>query len=507
MTKPPELPRVLGAWTATAIVIGTVIGSGVFKKPQAVAAAVPDFSLIVLVWVAGGVLAMLGALSLAEIAVRIPKAGGNYVYLREGYGRLFGFLWGWVEFWIIRSASIAALASVFTDSAHDVLKQLRGLGRDVNLVDFWTLQACTVGVILCLAAVNRRGVRWGGGLQLVVTTSKVGTLLAIPLLPMILAAIGGEPLPGRSLPDWHRLEPWWPDSFGAIAWSQVGGAMVAVLWAYHGWMNVAPIAEEIRNPSRNLPVALIVGTCTVTILYLGANLAYALVIPRGEMAQLQQTTVVAEFGSRLLGPIGAMLASAVVMLSVFGSLNGNLMVGPRLLFAMGRDALAPTWLASIHPRYQTPGRAIVVLAGWSAILVIMAAVLVQVRLPELALAGWRIDLNIPAGKPLFDVVTDFAMFGAISFETLAISTLFVFRVRTRRSGSQNLSAKPAYTCLGYPVVPMVYITVMLLVLTNMFTTQRTESLIGVGFIAVGALVYAVVYRTTKPPQPTNPDTD
>src|SRR5579884_3123706 len=152
------LVRGLGPLMATAVVVGTVIGSGVFKKPQAIAEHVPNFGLAALLWVLGGVLVLLGALAYAEVSVLLPRAGGNYVFLREGYGRLFGFLWGWVDFWIIRGASLAALATIFTESFYDLL----GLGAPTEAAAFWTQKGVTVSVILCLALVNVRGVQWGG---------------------------------------------------------------------------------------------------------------------------------------------------------------------------------------------------------------------------------------------------------------------------------------------------------------------------------------------------------
>src|SRR5262249_21738162 len=172
----PGLIRALGPLMATAVVVGTVIGSGIFKKPQVVASNIPYFGLAATVWVIGGLLALMGALALAEVAVLFPKAGGNYVFLREGYGRLAGFLWGWVEFWIIRCASLAALATIFTESLHALLREL--IGPSVGeWLGYWSQRLLTVGVIMGLALVNVRGVRWGGVLQFLITTVKVGSLL------------------------------------------------------------------------------------------------------------------------------------------------------------------------------------------------------------------------------------------------------------------------------------------------------------------------------------------
>src|SRR5262245_1646286 len=193
-TPHQSLPRVLGPWIATAIVVGTVIGSGVFKKGRNVAENVPEFGMAMSVWVLGGLLALLGALALAEVAVLFPRAGGNYVFLREGYGRMAGFLWGWVEFWIIRSASIAALATMFTESFHDVLKQsLYPDDKTAVVLPFWPRQLLTALVIAGLAAVNARGTRLGGGLQFAITIVKVASLLFIIVLPFAVYVAVSEP--------------------------------------------------------------------------------------------------------------------------------------------------------------------------------------------------------------------------------------------------------------------------------------------------------------------------
>ncbi|MDB5309669.1 MAG: amino acid permease [Gemmataceae bacterium] len=496
MNQPqPSLLRVIGPWMATAIVVGTVIGSGVFKKARNVSENVPEFGLAMSVWVLGGVLALLGALALAEVAVLFPRAGGNYVFLREGYGRMAGFLWGWVEFWIIRSASIAALATMFTESFHDVLKQALHDGPSVHAVEvlgFWPRQLLTSLVIVALAAVNVRGTKLGGGLQVVVTTVKVGSLLLIIVLPFaVLAAVSEPTYP----PNTTHLSPTWPGSLLGVNWGLYGAALVGVLWAYHGWMNIAPMAEEVIHPNRNIPLALFGGILLLIALYCGANLAYYLTIPRDQMKELKDTTVATEFCLRLLGPVGGLLASAIIMTSVFGALNGNLLVGPRVLFAMGKDGLAPQALRRLHPRFDTPAVATAVLAGWSCALVLGLGALLQTDLP-------LFDTNQigPDGKPVkkspFDVVTDFAMFGAVAFETLAVASIYVFRWRIPPTPENR-----PYRCWGYPVVPALYILIMSAVFVNMFVTpeQRSEAGIGLGFIGLGAAVYWLVFRGTDAP--------
>jgi APA family basic amino acid/polyamine antiporter len=489
----PGLLRALGPLMGTAVVVGTVIGSGVFKKPQVVAENVPYFGVAGLAWILMGLLALLGAISLAEVAVLFPRAGGNYVFLREGYGRLAGFLWGWVEFLIIRSASLAALATIFAESLSDMLRN-RAFQETLRLslgnepLGFWPQRWLTVAVILGLAIVNVLGVRWGGLLQLFITLIKVGSLVGIAILPFLVAGLTG---PGSPVPRprVENLSPWWP-SWDQLEFAKIGAALVAVLWAYHGWMNFAPVAEEIRNPNRNIPISVICGVLIVIAVYLGANLGYYLIIPQSEMAQIKQTSVATEFSMRLLGPIGAAAASAAVMCSVFGALNGNLLVGPRLLYAMGQDGLAPRSLAEVHPRFRTPALAILVLAVWSVLLVLAGALLTVYRLPVLDVGFRSFDLNLPSGKPLFDVMTDFAMFGAIIFETLAVTTIFVFRRRLPQ-------AERPYRCPGYPIVPLLYLVLPAFILTNMFRNQPTESVAGMGFMGIGAVIYWLWLRTPR----------
>jgi APA family basic amino acid/polyamine antiporter len=473
--KPPSSPsssglvRALGPLTATALVVGTVIGSGVFKKPAKIAEEVPHFGLVALLWILGGALVLLGAL--------LPRAGGNYVFLREAYGRLAGFLWGWVDFCIIRSASLAALATIFTESLHDIVRN-EAFQRSVGLpsgthLAFWPQRLLTVSVLAVLAWVNIRGVRWGGVVQLVITLIKIGSLLAIAVLPfVVLAGWMSAPTP----PNFDNLRPVWPNDWYSVSVGSLGSAFLGVLWAYHGWQNIGPVAEEVRRPQRNLPLALLAGVAIIIALYLAANLAYYLVVPHGEMIQLQGTTVATAFSLRLLGSLGAAAASAAVMSSVFGALNGNLLVGPRLLYAMGEDGLAPQRLGEVHPRYRTPALAIAVLAAWSSLQILMVAFLTWIGV-------------LAESKSHFDRLTDFAMFGAVIFETLAVVSIFVFRRRWP-------DAERPYRCPGYPWVPLLYGILPAFVLVNMFRHETGEALAGVGFIVLGAAVYTVLGLST-----------
>jgi APA family basic amino acid/polyamine antiporter len=497
----PQLVRALGPVMATAVVIGTVIGSGIYQKPQRVAENVPYFGLVALVWILGGLLALLGSLAYAEVAVLYPRAGGNYVFLREGYGRMAGFLWGWVEFWIIRSASLAALATLFTKSFYAVFCEVFGKEPGNSVLGYWPQKAVTVGVILGLALVNIRGVRWGGGLHLVVTTVKVGSLLAFIALPFIILALAGT-THSTAQPRVENLAPWWP-SWSEFQLSSFISALLAVLWAYHGWMNIAPVAEELKSPQCNIPLASMVGVGTLIALYLGTNLSYSLVLTQAEVKTMrdrtpeemaapsaavrdlsqekadipEDKTVAIGYCRRLLGPVGVGLAAAAIMCSVFGALNGNLLVAPRQLYAMGADGMFPRFLGKIHRSYRTPAWSIFVFAVWASLLVLGVASLTRLKI-------------LPEDKDHFDILTDFAMFGSVIFETMAVTSIFIFRRRYPE-------APRPYRCLGYPIVPALYVILPALILGNMFVKQRMEALTGVCFIALGAIVYYLVFSAPE----------
>jgi amino acid transporter len=313
----------------------------------------------------------------------------------------------------------------------------------------------------------------------------------LPFIAVYLAGPGHvapEPQPGNLL-------PLLPDTWSIALLTGVGSAMLGVLWAYHGWMNVTLVAEEVKDPRRNIPFSLVGGTLIVIGLYVTANFAYYLVIPGNEIAAVGDTTVATVFCRRLLGPIGGAVASAAVMCSVFGALNGNLLVGPRVLYAASADGLAPRGLAAIHPRFRTPARAILVQGGFSSLLVLGIALLTRIALPTVTWGNLTIDINLPRGpsgqvKSVFNTLTDYAMFGAIIFETMAVATIFPLR-------RLYPHRERPYRCWGYPFVPAFYVLVMALVLVNTCIIKQTESLIGGGFIILGAAVYFLIALTNR----------
>jgi len=510
---------VLGPWLAAAIVVGTVIGTGVFKKAAAVAKpdSAPEFGLAVAVWVGVGVVTLLGALAFAEVAVRFPRAGGNYVFLREAFGRPMAFLSGWVDFGINRGASIAALSSMFTESLANLLfEMLKANNADqadrfAEAFGYWPQRAFTVVLIVVLAFVNARGTLLGARLQFAVTVVKVSSIVGIALLPLIVLLWPGAP----AQPTAAHMTPTWPSEFSLTRLVGLGSAAVAVLWAYHGWMNLGPMAEEITRPQRNIPLALLTGVGCLIVLYVSANVAYYTALGPADMVNASEgTTVAREFCKKLVGPAGAMAASLAVMMSVFGAVNGNILVGPRLPYAMAQDGLAPGIFGRLHARFQTPTFATALLALWSIIMVLGLGVLLQTnrelfRLWEVEKETntWRVVTDAKTGEAKtdtpFDMLTDFVIFGAVAFDTLAVVALFVLRWKH----ADRTAALP-YKCIGYPVVPALYVLAMAAVMVSMFLDpeKRWKAWVGLGFIGLGAAVYWLAFgrRGGKRPHPPSP---
>lgn len=476
-----KLPRVLGPTAALCVVVGSVIGSGIFIVPAGVASSVPYIGGIALVWIAGGLFSMAGALTLAELSTMLPSAGGPYVYLREAFGRLPAFLFGWTEFLVIRTGSIATLAAAF------------GLYFALLVQAPWGIHplawqtAAAVAATIALAAVNVLGTKIGGRVQVVGTALKVGAIAAMIVLPLAL---------GKADP--ALLTPIWPRSFGSGEFKGIMAAMIGVLWTYDGWVNASALAEEIRDPGRNIPRALIGGLGLLIALYLGMTLLYHLVLPLGEVgaASFQKGSpriVAADYFEHLLGPWGLRAIGLVVMASTFISLNGNALSGPRAYFAMARDGVFPRGLCTIHPRYGTPANAIIAQAVWAVILMVAGTALLIAKppvsgLPRPILAAWA-GLH---AKPLYDVLFTYVIFGGTIFYGLAIVSVFVLRAR-------RPDLPRPYRTWGYPVTPLLYTAASLFLLWSIFEENRFESLAGLAIVAAGVPAYFFFTRAGTGP--------
>lgn len=450
-----RLSRVLGPGTAIAVVVGYVIGSGIYLKPGNIAAEVGDFRIIIAAWVSGGVLCFLGALSFAELAVMMPRAGGLYVYLGAAFGRPIAFLFGWSEIVVLRPAALGALSTAFVGSFVKVLGlEMSGIGRAL----------LAVSLIAAMAGVNVLGVAWGGRMQNVTTAVKVSFLALIALLPLAMIPLGTSPVSvGNFATTLPAVEQ-------ASVASRFGVALLAVMWAYNSWHQVTPVAEEIREPQRSLPLALLAGVGILTVLYVSANVAYHSVLPMNRMAEARDHAA-EEFVETLLGPIGSAVMSAVIMCSTLGTINAIMLVSPRIAFAMGRDGVFFRSLGRVHNRFRTPAAAIVVLAVTGSVLVVSSGVLVE------HVAAFQ-------GKSLFAMLTDFVIFAASLFYVLGVVAVIVLR-------HKHPDWPRPYRTWGYPIVPLIFLAAYAWFLTQVYIGKPFEANAGLVLIALGMPVYFV----------------
>ncbi len=443
MTETPQDPwgerlsRRLGLWSAVAVLVGSTIGSGIFRTPASVAQRIDDVPLFLLAWVVGGVVAVCGALTYAELAAAFPRRGGMYVFLREAFGPLTAFLFGWAELLIIRPGAYGAIG--ITASAYS----LRTVGLDpaaaVLGLPVRGDQALGACFIILVAAVNYFGIRRGAVIQNLSTGFKVGALAALIVLGFLLGDGMG---PGQML-----------GQRAVVAASPFLLAMVSILWAYDGWADLAFVGGEVKDPQRTLPRALVIGTSIVVVLYLGANLVYLYLIPIGQMQQAE--LVAADVASLLIGPAGIVAISAAVAVSTFGTLNGSMMTAPRIFFAMAEDGLFPKAIARVDERTGAPTAAILLAAVLGVIFVLIKT---------------------------FTELADQFVIGIWPFYALAVAAVFVLR-RTRPD-----LPRP-YRTAGYPVVPLLFLAGSLFLLGNYLVSEPKAFVVDVGVILSGVPVY------------------
>ncbi len=427
---PAQLLRALGWWQATAIVIGIMIGTGIFIVPAEITRSMGTRDAALSVCAVTGLLSLFGALSFAELAAMMPQAGGQYVYLREAYGPLTGYLCGWSFFVAAQTGGIAVLAVGFAEYAHEFLP-----------LTPWEQKAAAAAAIALLTAINYRGVQEGGALQSILTGAKVGAIAVIILLGYVLVkGLPGGPA-ALAAPTGHRFVA----SFGV--------AMVGAFWAYEGWNCCTFAAGEVKNPERNVPLALILGTMAVIVIYLALNLVYYHVLPMDQVAA--STRVGADAAVRIFGRTGSYLVSLLIIISTLGSLNGSILAAPRVYYAMAKDGLFFGWCARVHPRFHTPHVALLAQGAWAIVLV-------------------------AAGT--YEQLFTYAIFAAFVFYALTALAVVVLR-RTRPD------APRPYRVFGYPLVPIVFVLGSAWFLANTLWEEPKEAGFGAVMLGVGVLVY------------------
>ena len=454
------LPRLLGPVDAIAVVVGSIIGSGIFLKVDTVARELGSFGPIIAVWAIAGLAALCGALALAELAAMLPQAGGPYVYLREAYGRPVAFLWGWTEFAIVRTGSLGSLACGTVIYLNRFLESIEANGTapdwlaEITPLSHVAQAGLAILAVVSLSVVNVLGTRYSARTQNITTVIKVGFLLLIMLGPLLLgkANVANLAPSAGTAPTWGQI------------FAGVGPALIAVYWAYDGWINIGPVAEEIRQPQRNVPLGLAGGMLLVVSVYVGANIGYFLLMPIAHVAQT--STVAADACGILLGKVGVTLAAAGVMISTFGALNSNLLAGPRIYFAMARDRLFPAAIRKVHPRFQTPANAIIVQSVWSVLQILVVAAITS------------------NPKAAFDSLTDFVVVGGTLFYGATVAAVYVLRRKRPEE------ARP-YRTWGYPLTPMFYLSVSAIVLA---TTSAQQIAAVAGLLAIGGVIYLIFRR-------------
>jgi amino acid transporter len=432
------LPRRLGFLATTALVVGTVIGSGIFRVPAAVADEVGSSSAVAAVWVLGGIISLCGALSLAELAAALPRSGGVYVYLRETYGPLVAFLFGWVSL-ILGPAGAAGVSLIFAEY----------LGTLVSLERIGGARVVGVLVIIAVSAAAFRSVRGVGALISGASTAKVAAIVALVIVAFLLGH-GGTGSFGSGAPAASQSH-----------WGGVGLALVAALWAYNGFHDMVSVAGEVRDPARVLPRALLAGMGAVVAVYLAANAAYLYVLPYGTLRTSRH--VATDVMVRAIGDAGASAVAAMVMVSTFGTIVAVTLAMPRIYYAMARDGLFFAALGRVHPRFHTPHVAVV---AYGAVAVIGA----WSRSFEQLAAAW--------------------VLGVWPFLALAAGGVLILR-RTRAD-----LARP-YRTPGYPVVPLVFIAGTLWVVGSALVARPASTLAGMGLTLVGVPVYLLWRRVAR----------
>ncbi|HEX4560686.1 MAG TPA: amino acid permease [Gemmatimonadales bacterium] len=441
-----RLPRRLGFWSAVAVLVGSTIGSGIFRTPAGVAALIPDVPVFLLAWLLGAAVALCGALTYAELAAAFPRTGGLYVFLREGFGPLAAFLFGWGELVIIRPGAYGAISIASAGYALRVLNVNPSAPvLNVGPVVIAGEQALAAVLIVLVAAVNWFGIHRGAVLQNLSTALKVAALGGLVAIGFLLNA-GSVAVPAVL------------SQHAPVRISSFLVAMVAILWAYDGWADLAFVSGEVRDPQRNLPRAIILGTAGVGVLYIGAIAVYLHLIPMSRMGAAE--LVAADAMQLLLGPVGVVLVSAAVAVSTFGTLNGSMMTAPRIFFALADDGLFPRAIARVHPKTGAPTGAILLAA-------LLGAIFVLVR--------------------QFEALADQFIIGIWPFYALGVAAVFVLRKR-------RPDLERPYRTWGYPVVPALFLLGSVFLLGNYLVSKPLTFTLDVGLIAVGIPVYFVWQR-------------
>jgi APA family basic amino acid/polyamine antiporter len=435
----PSLKRTVSQTSAIFLVVTAIIGSGIFKKVAPMSAQLHSPALVLICWGLAGALSLMGALSNAELTSMMPGSGGEYVYFKKIYGRFFSFLYAWANLAVMKSATIAALAYIFADSFHELLPGVsRFLGGD------YSVQVLASLLIICLSYVNHRGISVGEKISRYLIAAIVLSILTF----VVLALTSGKGHIEHFNTPTPRAPTGWP------LFSAMFAASLSAFWGYEGWNNIGFIGEEVKDPKRNIPVALGVGTLIVVTLYLIVNAVYLYVLPIQQLETLRPNQIAAVEMARVLsGDTGAILLSLLILFATFNCVNGTILLSARISFAMARDGLFVKKVGQIHPIYDTPSYAILIQAIWAVVLV------------------W-------SGS--FDTLTDLLIFASFIFYGSAAFGVILMRRR------EPETPRPYRVAIILPIVFSVFC--LILVVVNI-VNQPMQAAIGLALIALGVPVY------------------
>ncbi len=454
-----QLIRSLTLGAATILVVSSVIGSGVYKKVAPMSEQLGSPDLVLWAWVLAGIISLCGALSNAEIAGMMADAGGEYVYFRRIYGRFMGFLWGWTTFAVIKTAAIAGIAYVFTQSLNAIVP-LPHLPESIESIELWVfkpfenagVKAATIALILVLTFLNTRGLRGAAALSTWITRSVIVGLALIVLSGLFF---GGGSFENFQTPaSTFTMRSWLDFDFIKAMFA----ALLAAFWAYEGWNTVGFLGGEIQNPNRNLPLALFSGMLIIIGAYVVVNFTYLYVLPIDEIVsgyknqnEIAAVAVVRHFA----GDVGAVLISIVILITTLGCTNATILMPPRVYYAMARDGLFFPRAADIHPKFHTPNPALWMQGAWACLLVLSGS---------------------------FDQLTDMLIFAAFFFYGATAFGVFVMRVR-------EPDAERPYRVWGYPVVPALFILFCVALIIITCINRPREAMLGIGLILTGVPFY------------------
>jgi APA family basic amino acid/polyamine antiporter len=466
---PSGLLTRLGLFTATMIVISSVIGSGVFKKAAPMSLDLQSSGLVLIAWVIAGIITLFGAFTNAEVAGLIASPGGQYAYFKKMYGQGFAFLYGWSTFSVIQTASIASIAYVFAESVNSLipLPHLAEATEKITLLgifnpfDNFGVKALTIFTILFLTTANYLGVLFGGYITNLFTVLKLIGIAAVIVLSFFIS--------GGTFSNIHPIlqnpAAHYDSSMGLFG--AMFAAMLGAFWAYDGWNNITFMGGEVKNPKRNIPLALFAGMSVVIVVYLLMNIAYFYVMSLEEItaiANTENTIVAVEVVRKFLGTGGALFLSILIMVSTFGTTNGTILASARIYFAMAQDRLFFKKVAHYHPKFRTPSTSLLIQGIWSSVLVLSGT---------------------------FDQLTDMLIFASFIFYGAGAIGVFVLRTKMK-------DTPRTFKTFGYPVVPAIFaLFCATLVIVTILQNPRDAG-IGLGLVLIGIPFYLIWKKNAKP---------